>query len=697
MTSGTEKLGKFDQIVPGISTAMKEFSWALTRMVGTFNANMVKTMFGLDIISPIKHPMMTIASSLAGSLTSIGSTVGICVVALVMLVRYIASNQLKAAIKVFLTTVAIFVGLVVIADGKTNESLFNKVFEIDQAVNSALVNVNPVFDHNIDTGGGQATPNGKIQNAGSAMASSIFYADVYEPYLLMNYGTSDQNAIRTKGEVPIGKDKFDRIDGLLDHENMDNGDWKKIVKHEDEKLKNKTIHYKNNWLQMLFAFFYFLTNLIQTVVFFLLGLMRLAMALIEVLLIPVLPVLLILALFQVLQGVWGNYAKAFGIAIMAKGLLGFCIIMFASYISLGFNIASKNGNVFDKLLTIFVYVLAPIFVYFYRKIFIEILKGQFSFSDLPQLVTHPAGVAKQLAQKQAEKKQALQKQRAEAKAQAKAKKKAEMEQRQKDGNVNDFRQSKPKTKHSSKRKDFSSRKDQATDSEQSKASTVQPKAHKKDADGKNSATKEAQRAEENEKTANANDQTKGQNGQPNADKHDTDERVEEAKDLGNRRPRNHSQEANGSAANASDESKTAAASDQKSANAHSETGARQPQQNAQRTHTMHARSDKRNDVKAKQPNREKGQPTTSARQQSRTKEPTPVSQTKASAPSAARRQAQQPLIVKTQAPPTPTRSVGPKTTAEKGRPRDKQAKEPLIVHRNDRPQPKTTVRSIRSK
>ena len=126
----------------------------------------------------------------------------------------------------------------------------------------------------------------------------VFYTNVYEPYLLMNYGTSDVNKIRKK-TVKYKDKEYDRINLLLDND---------MNSEENNKLMEEVVNYESKDLKtvqlciittgpILFGLFYLVVNFIQTVVYFLLSFLRLIIAVIQLFLLPLLPLLLFAGLF----------------------------------------------------------------------------------------------------------------------------------------------------------------------------------------------------------------------------------------------------------------------------------------------------------------------------------------------------------------------------------------------------------------
>lgn len=149
--------------------------------------------------------------------------------------------------------------------------------------------------------------------------------------------------------------------------------------------------YYNNWTNTFYGLFYLVVNLIQTVVYFLLSFLRLIIAVIQLFLLPLLPLLLFAGLFLTETNVFANYFKTFGMTIFMKGMVGFATIFFASFLSLGFQLSNQTENVWQKILTILIYLLTPLGLYVFRKFFANLVTGRVSLSDGVGFIGNPFG------------------------------------------------------------------------------------------------------------------------------------------------------------------------------------------------------------------------------------------------------------------------------------------------------------------
>ena len=102
------------------------------------------------------------------------------------------------------------------------------MFSVDKEVETAFVNINPVLgdvsvpmtEKGKDKNGNEVEQNYlqiNEQKCRKFNCFTCFYTNVYEPYLLMNYGTSDVNKIRKK-TVKYKDKEYDRINLLLDND-----------------------------------------------------------------------------------------------------------------------------------------------------------------------------------------------------------------------------------------------------------------------------------------------------------------------------------------------------------------------------------------------------------------------------------------------------------------------------------------------
>lgn len=404
------------------SATLKNFTWSGVKGMGQFNAEMVKFLFSLDVVEPLRKPIQQLTSSIAGNMLGIAGTIGICFVALIMLVKFIGEQRFKQAIRVFLMAILIFMGLAICKDANSADSLFNQMFEVDKQIETAFVRINPVLGDHAVPNNDQATANERIKSAGELIASRVFYTNVYEPYLLMNYGHTNPDIIRQEA-IDYQGTTYDRINILLDNDVINDDNVKlhdEVTKYEADELHNRTIMYFQNLSNTFYGLFYLIVNMIQTVVYFILCFLRLIVAVMQVFLLPLLPILLLVGLFMTGINIFTNYAKAFGMTIFMKAMAGFACIFFATFLSLGFQLSNAVDNPWQKILTILIYLLTPLGLYMFRKFLGSLVTGQVSLADAASFATHPFSTEKRMRQLAKERQKAQKEYRRQQKEKRKA-------------------------------------------------------------------------------------------------------------------------------------------------------------------------------------------------------------------------------------------------------------------------------------
>ena len=464
------------EAVVNASAAVKTFVWAGVKGLGEFNAVMVKTLFSMDIITAIKQPIMNLTSSIATNMLGIAGTIGIAFVFVILGVKFIGQQRYKRFFGIFLMTILIFTGLSVLKDANTSNSLFDMMFSVDKEVETAFVNINPVLgdvsvpmtEKGKDKNGNEVeqklSADQRAKSAGNLIASRVFYTNVYEPYLLMNYGTSDVNKIRKK-TVKYKDKEYDRINLLLDNDmnsEENNKLMEEVVNYESKDLKNRSIMYYNNWTNTFYGLFYLVVNLIQTVVYFLLSFLRLIIAVIQLFLLPLLPLLLFAGLFLTETNVFANYFKTFGMTIFMKGMVGFATIFFASFLSLGFQLSNQTENVWQKILTILIYLLTPLGLYVFRKFFANLVTGRVSLSDGVGFIGNPFGTEANMRRAAKEQKQENKERRKQAQEERKAAIKKRQEEARKHGKAETGLKQRPLNKEQESLKKINDQSDEST-------------------------------------------------------------------------------------------------------------------------------------------------------------------------------------------------------------------------------------------
>ncbi|MHC5250360.1 CD3337/EF1877 family mobilome membrane protein [Enterococcus sp. LJL90] len=358
--------------IVNISGTFKDLMWGLVKFLGLMNVKVAEQLFSMDITSGLKESLSTLSSGLAGTLYNAGTTLGMVAIVVIMVAKFAVEQRFSNVIKTALLGVALVTSLLILSNPTSNRTIMDGLFNISSTVESELIQANPTLNPddaaNYD---GLTTGAEKAKKSGEVIAANIFKSSVFDPYLIMNYGTTDVESIRSK-TIKIDGESYDRIGVLLDNDSLEDDStlYDKVVDYESKELKNTTINYKNNWSNAMFCLFYIVLNLIQLLVFFVLAMIRLVFQFMQLILIPILPVMLFVGLFATGLNVLKNYAKGFGLLTLGQAFTILLSIFFTSFISVGYSIASSQSDPFKKILIIVVYVLMPFFIYKFKGFFL---------------------------------------------------------------------------------------------------------------------------------------------------------------------------------------------------------------------------------------------------------------------------------------------------------------------------------------
>lgn len=402
MTKEKEGASGLKKYIANFSGTLKSLVWEGTKGLGNINTEMVKFLFNMDIVSAIRKPIQTLTATIATNMLSIAGTIGISFVALTIAIKFAGEQNFKKAFGLFGMTILIFTGLAVLRNSAASDSFFNTVFTIDKAVETSMVSVNPVLgDSSVPLEKGKDGKDNydstkRLKGAGDMIATRVFFTNVYEPYLLANYGTSNMETIRKK-KVTYDEKEYDRINLLLDNDvSTEKGEevHETATEYEAEDLENRTIQHYNNFTNAFKLGFYLVVNLIQTVAYFVLCFVRIIIGVLQVFMIPILPFLLLYGLFMTFSNVFKNYAMAMAMTIFLKGMAGFACILFATFLSYGFQLSNTMDNPWQKILTILIYLLSPFGLYFFRTFLGSLFTGQMTLANAVGFATHPFSTQK---------------------------------------------------------------------------------------------------------------------------------------------------------------------------------------------------------------------------------------------------------------------------------------------------------------
>lgn len=363
-----ESLNPINTFLQNANSWIKNVTFSIVVMIGKFNAELTHILFSIDIAKDVKEPFQDMALSLGKKMNKGAMTVGIVIIALAMILRFTASGRMVEAFKVFGLALLVGISFATFNSPKGSEFFFDSVLEVDHQIENMVAGVNPQFQPNEDTS----------QTVAEKVRSEVFYSNVYQPYLYMNYGTNDTKEI-TKKTVEYGGEQYDRIGALLDNDGASKKQVKfvqKVTDYEADKLNNSIISYTNSLALTGFNVLYIITNGIQTVVFFILGMLRIALQLLLIIVPVFLPIALFLAMCFVDSGILSGYFKGlFSLSLIKSGVSLFTLI-FVSYIALGYKTIQSSDSIIKSVITIIAWILAPLTIYVFRYLLASVFSSR---------------------------------------------------------------------------------------------------------------------------------------------------------------------------------------------------------------------------------------------------------------------------------------------------------------------------------
>lgn len=358
MNKEFSSINKINQAMQNSFLTIKNFTFKGVIFIGKFNVIIVNSLFNLNIANAIKDPIQQMSLTISKNMLGVASTLGILAIAIFMIVKLISTGRTSEAMKVFGIGLFSFVVLTAYNNPTTNKYFFDGIIEVDNQIENAFAGINPQFKDNEK----------KTDNVGDKVSRDVFRTNIYEPFLYVNYGTTNVNSIR-KEKVEYKGKKYDRIGAILDNDGSSEKQVKfveEVTDYEVDTLKNNNPSYQQAGEQTFICLAYVLTNLVQTVIFGILGLLRLALQFLLIIIPLFLPIIMLVGM--VLQGtsMLGDFTKGFLTISFLKASLSFITVVFTSYVSLAYTMNIKSNNILEIILTRLAWILAPVFIWKFR-------------------------------------------------------------------------------------------------------------------------------------------------------------------------------------------------------------------------------------------------------------------------------------------------------------------------------------------
>ncbi|MBC1670579.1 hypothetical protein HB945_13315 [Listeria welshimeri] len=368
MTKDSGSLSPVTQANASMAIAAKNGTWEATKFVGELNAEATSFLFDFDAMKPIRQPILDITNEMANSLLGVATTLGVMALAVIMIIKFAMEQNFKQVLLVFLMAVLVVTSMVTMGNPARSKAIMSIATDLDTGVAGAFMSNSKALETGKDSS--SASPGEKV-------ASNIFKANVFVPYLINNYGTSDFDTINKK-KIKYNNKEYSRLSLLLN-----NGDSEKlgedfvsdIAKIEADDLSNKNVAWKKSMSTAIINIFFLLLNIVQFIIYFALFVLKSMLGFLLLFMFPLSILILLFSMFSTSLNPFKNIGKGYTTVMLFKGAISFLAVFYASYMMIAYRTSDEYNNVFIKIIVILLYVILPVILYIWRTFIISLVIG----------------------------------------------------------------------------------------------------------------------------------------------------------------------------------------------------------------------------------------------------------------------------------------------------------------------------------
>ena len=178
-------------------SSIKNFLWQINIVITQITLMIIYQMFSLDIVELTKDSIMEIASGTAGSLMTNLGMFAFAVACFGIVIRAYLQQNWQAFFKIVTLVVISMALLFSISSEKFN--YVDLAHSVSVSFENAVMQVNPSLT---DSTNYEVSEGGDIGHQVSVeVENKAFNALLYKPYLLLQYGTTDEETINAEGSL----------------------------------------------------------------------------------------------------------------------------------------------------------------------------------------------------------------------------------------------------------------------------------------------------------------------------------------------------------------------------------------------------------------------------------------------------------------------------------------------------------------
>ncbi|MFV8830121.1 CD3337/EF1877 family mobilome membrane protein [Alkalihalobacterium sp. APHAB7] len=345
-----------------IASSIKEFMWMVNLITANVVMMIVYQMFSLDIVDITIHAVNSIASTIADGLLTTFGAFALAIFSIGIIVKAYIQQNWQAFIKLVSLVVISLALLSSIASERFDYITFAHGLSVQ--LENMVMNVNPSL-----TGDSDFDPT-NMNSTAVALENKVFDALVYKPYLLLQYGTTDEAAILA--EDPERITDYLEADPRTEEGVQTRQD---IARTEYVDYENYNIFAGNGFKQTGYILVMFLSTVVQGVVYFFIALLRIMLQFGFVVMLLLAPFAIFLSIFPSFETVIGKYARTLGLLIVFKAVVMFFILVAVSFISLGYDMTNTTDDLYYRIFMQIIMSVATIFLYTKRQAVMNMIEG----------------------------------------------------------------------------------------------------------------------------------------------------------------------------------------------------------------------------------------------------------------------------------------------------------------------------------
>ncbi|MCQ6266335.1 type IV secretion system protein [Fictibacillus sp. WQ 8-8] len=349
------------------ATAVKNYFWMINIVLAQITLMVIYQLFSLDVVSMTKEALQEITSGTAGSLLFNFGLFALAMASLGIVIRSYIQQNWQAFFKL-LTLILLSLTLLFSIQSKK----FNYIdiaHGLSVSLENAIMSVNPTLNDD-DAFQFKSFNKDTAKNVSIGIQNKVFDALIYKPYLLLQYGTTQEEKINA--ESP------DRIKNYLNADPTTKDGVKKreeISQEEYEVYENKNIFAGNGWKQAGYILVMILSTVIQGIVFFCIALIRVMLQFAFIMMLLLAPFMIFISLFPSFEALVGQYLKGTTILILFKSVTMFFVLVATSFISLGYEMTNMSDDIYYRIFIQITFCVAVIFMYSKRQFVLNMLEG----------------------------------------------------------------------------------------------------------------------------------------------------------------------------------------------------------------------------------------------------------------------------------------------------------------------------------